>query len=141
MEEVGITITIPACYGKRMAVMVSGVSILPARALSILLLKHPGQISGLALFPFHSNVGVALCFYTVPGWLFYEFDGSDLVYYGSADLGLGSFSGSRGLTYNGSSDTFYYSYIVYGTLRWIMEVGWMETSLEHDTWGTIKTAF
>ena len=101
----------------------------------------PGQISGLAVFPFHGNLGVALCFYSTPGWLFYEFDGSNLTYYGSADLGLGSFDGSRGLTYNAGSDTFFYSYIVYGTLRWIMEVSWMETSLEQNTWGAIKTSF
>lgn len=101
----------------------------------------PGQMSGLAVFPYGSNLGIFVTCYDSQEWFLYEYTGSYITYKGSGDPGMTSFTKSYGLTYNPEIDKFYWSYVVYGTLRWIAEVEFSETSLEQATWGSIKTQF
>ncbi len=101
----------------------------------------PGQMSGLAVFPYNGNLGIIVTCYGFQDWFLYEFDGSSLTYEGSGDPGLSNFTMSLGPTYYGNTDTFFWSYIVYGTIRWIAEVEFITTALERSTWGSIKTQF
>lgn len=101
----------------------------------------PGQMSGLAVFPYNGNLGIFVTCFDFQDWFLYEFDGSSLTYEGSGNPGLSSFSMSLGLTYYPDTDTFFWSYKVYGTIRWIAEVEFIETTLEQSTWGNIKTQF
>lgn len=99
------------------------------------------QMSGLAVFPYNGNLGVFVTVYDFQDWFLYEFDGSSLTYIGSGNAGLGSFSSSYGITYHPDTDTFFWSYVVYGSLKWIAEVQFSESSLEQSSWGSIKAQF
>jgi hypothetical protein len=101
----------------------------------------PGQMSGLAVFPYNGNLGIFVTCYDFQEWFLFEFDGSNLTYKGSGSPGLSNFSLSLGLTYHPDTDTFFWSYKVYGTIRWIAEIQFTETALEQSTWGSIKTQF
>ena len=101
----------------------------------------PGQMSGLAVFPYNSNLGIFVTGYEFQEWFLFEFDGSSLTYKGSGDPGLSNFSGSLGLTYHPDTDTFFWSYKVYGTIRWIAEIQFTESALEQSSWGGIKAQF
>ena len=103
--------------------------------------EPPGQMSGLAVFPYNGNLGIFVTFYDFQNWFLYEFDGSTLTFKGSGNPGLSNFSGSYGLTYHPDTDTFFWSYKVYGTIRWIAEVQFTESALEQSTWGSLKTQF
>lgn len=101
----------------------------------------PGQMSGLAVFPYNSNLGIFVTCYNFQEWFLFEFDGSSMIYRGSGNVGLSNFTKSLGLTYYPDTDTFFWSYVVYGTNRWIAEVQFNETALERSSWGSIKTLF
>lgn len=101
----------------------------------------PGQMSGLAVFPYNGNLGIFVTLYDYQNWFLYEFDGSSMTYIGSGNPGLSNFSGSYGLTYHPDTDTFFWSYKVYGTIRWIAEIQFTESALEQSSWGGIKAQF
>ena len=101
----------------------------------------PGQMSGLTIFPYNSNLGIFVTCYNFQEWFLYEFNGSSLTYKGSGSVGLSNFTESRGLTYHADTDTFFWSYVVYSTIQWIAEVQFTETALEQSTWGSIKANF
>ncbi len=103
--------------------------------------EAPGQMSGLAVFPYNGNLGIFVTFYDFQNWFLYEFDGSTLTFKGSGSPGLSNFSGSYGLTYHPDTNTFFWSYKVYGTIRWIAEVEFTESALEQSTWGSLKAQF
>ncbi len=99
------------------------------------------QMSGLTIFPYNGNLGIFVTVYDYQDWFLYEFDGSSLTYIGSANPGLSNFSGSYGLSYHPDTGTFFWSYKVYGTIKWIAEIQFTETSLEQSTWAGIKAQF
>ncbi len=101
----------------------------------------PSQMSGLTVFPYNGNLGIFVTCYDFQEWLLYEFDGSTMTYIGSGNPGLSNFTQSLGLTYYPDTDTFFWSYIVYGTIRWIAEIQFTESALEQSTWGSLKTQF
>ncbi|MCK4505698.1 MAG: hypothetical protein KAW14_08785 [Candidatus Aegiribacteria sp.] len=101
----------------------------------------PDQMSGLTVFPYNGNLGIFLTCYNVQDWFLYEFDGSSMTYIGSGDPGLSNFSRSYGLAYHPDTDTFFWSYKVYDTIRWIAEIEFTESALEQSTWGSLKTQF
>ena len=101
----------------------------------------PGQMSGLTIFPYNSNLGVFVTCYDFQEWFLFEFDGSSMTYKGSGNPGLSNFSLSLGLAYHPDTDTFFWNYKVYDTIRWIAEVQFTESALEQSTWGSIKANF
>lgn len=101
----------------------------------------PGQMSGLAIFPYNSNLGIFVTCYNFQEWFLYEFDGSSLTYKGSGYLSLSNFYRSYGLTYHPDTNTFFLSYKD-SLFRWmIAEVEFTESILEQSTWGSIKAQF
>ena len=102
----------------------------------------PGQMSGLAVFPYNSNLGIFVTCYHFNDWFLYEFDGSSLTYKGSGYLWVSDFHRSYGLTYHPDTNTFFWSYNeMISQDDWIAEVEFIETSLEQSTWGSIKAQF
>ncbi len=100
------------------------------------------QLAGIAVFPAAGyQHGVVVTTYDYPNWFFYGFDGSLLHYLGSDAPSVSGFDGSRGITYNPGTDTFFWTYKTTGEQRWIAEVEYDITSLEQDTWGGIKSEF
>ncbi len=99
------------------------------------------RMSGLTVVERGGHVYVIVTRYSSQLWYFYEFDGSSLTYIGSADPGMTSFNTSYGLSACDARDSVYWSYVVYGSLRWIGEFSWTVTSLERSTWGSIKAEF
>lgn len=98
------------------------------------------QPSGLAVFPYEGDVGVAVTTYNSFNIWFYVWDGVDLTYLGSAPCPAGC-SSSLGLTYSYNTDTMFWSYITgsgYKVSEFSVDFG---TALQHDTWGAIKSAF
>ncbi|MCK4506195.1 MAG: hypothetical protein KAW14_11295 [Candidatus Aegiribacteria sp.] len=100
----------------------------------------PGQMSGLAVFPYNSNLGIFVACYNFQEWFLYEFDGSSLTYRGSGNPGLSDFTSSYGLTYHPDTNTFFWSY-ENSTEQWIAEVEFTESTLEQSTWGNVKVQF
>ena len=101
----------------------------------------PSQMSGLAIFPYGSDLWVVATIYGAPEFYFYKFTGSALEYQGMADLTMTSFDYSFGLAYCASNDTFFWIYQVYGGTNWVAEIGYTITALEQSTWGAIKSQF
>ena len=99
------------------------------------------QMSGLTVFPYNGNLGIFVTVYGFQDWFLYEFDGSNMTYIGSGNAGLSNFTSSYGLTYHPDTDTFFWSYVVYGSNKWIAEVQFTESSLEQSSWGSIKAQF
>ena len=98
------------------------------------------QMSGLAVFPMESNVGVAVTTYDVHTLYFYEYDGSSLTVLGSAPCPT-PVSSSLGLAYSESRDTFFWSYSSGGGYH-IAELDIdLGLALTPATWGVIKTSF
>ncbi|MCK4506196.1 MAG: hypothetical protein KAW14_11300 [Candidatus Aegiribacteria sp.] len=102
----------------------------------------PGQMSGLAVFPYNDNLGIFVTCYCYNDWFLYEFDGSSLTYKGSGYLWVDDFYRSYGLTYHPDTDTFFWSYTeMISQEKWIVEVEFTETTLDQSTWGSIKAQF
>lgn len=100
------------------------------------------QLSGLALCPMDGyEVCIVITTYDYPEWFFYGFDGSGLTYLGSATPSVPGLTGSRGLTYCESSDSFFWTYKTTGDVRWISEATVSFSALEQSTWGGIKAGF
>ncbi len=101
----------------------------------------PSQMSGLAVFPYNGNLGIFITCYGGQDWFLFEYTGSTMYYIGTGSPGLSSFTSSYGMTYHPDTDTFFWSYVVYGSNRWIAEISFSESSLQQSTWGSIKTQF
>lgn len=100
------------------------------------------QLSGLTTYTILGSQGIAVTAYEAVAtdhyiW-FYEFDGSSMSLLGSATL-PGCFQ-SHGLSYANTRDTFFWSYYS-GGYFYISELEITETSLQNETWGTIKASF
>lgn len=103
-----------------------------------------GMISGLSLFPYEDELGIVFTFYDFFYFHFYSFDGTSLNYIGEANMYVYNFTDSYGITYNPSTDTFFWSYVVYPSNRMISEMDYEivpQSALEQCTWGSIKAGF
>lgn len=100
----------------------------------------PTQPSGLAVFPYMGDVGIAITCYQTMNIYVYVWDGSTLSYLGSAAC-PGSPYRSYGLTYSDTTDHLYWSYSPTSGSYSIAELSFTITSLSRDTWAGIKTAF
>ena len=99
------------------------------------------QMSGLAVFPYNSNLGIIVATHGNLIFYFYEFDGSSTTYLGNADCPLIA-SQSRGLTYSQERGTFFWSYGD-GGVDWISELGidFYYTAVQPASVGNIKAIF
>jgi len=98
------------------------------------------QPSGVAVFPYEGDIGVAVTSYTVYNIWFYVWDGADLTYLGSAPCPA-SCTSSLGLAYSGNTSTMFWSYNTASGYK-ISEFSFdISVALEQSTWGSIKTSF
>lgn len=100
------------------------------------------QLSGLTTYPILGSQGIAVTAYESGAadhyiW-FYEFNGSSMDLLGSATLP--SCNQSLGLAYADARDTYFWSFYT-GGVFYISELEITETSLQNETWGTIKASF
>lgn len=98
------------------------------------------QPSGLSVFPYGSNLGVAVACYMAPVIYFYEWDGSTMSYLGSAACPA-NFMFSLGLAYAETSGTFFWTYWDNSIRTHLTEFSFAITSLERSSWGSIKSTF
>ena len=101
------------------------------------------QLSGLAVFNTGTDAtGIAVTSYSVHYIWFYEFTGSSMILLGDAQLPISAdILQSLGLCYSSERDTYFWSYYDNSSVFHISELQITETSLEHSTWGNIKTSF
>jgi len=95
---------------------------------------------GITLFPFGANQGIVLSGYSWGELYFYEYDGANVTFLGSALVPYGC-TASYGLAYSSSSDSFFWlrrNNTVYSICEFTAVI---ETPLQRDTWGGIKAAF
>jgi len=98
-----------------------------------------GQPSGVAVFPYSGDVGVAVTNYSAIGIWFYVWDGSTLDYLGMASCPA-TCSSSYGLAYNDNTGTLFWSYSD-GSYK-VSEVNFdINVSLDQNTWAGIKASF
>jgi hypothetical protein len=97
------------------------------------------NLSGLTTFPFGANTGVMVTTYDDLNFYFYEFDGSSMLYFGSAPVPV-SCDNSYGLAYSDTRDSFFWSYRDTGGTHHIdeLDITFVETAIEETTWGQIK---
>ncbi len=98
------------------------------------------QPSGLTVFPYGSNVGVAVTAYNDHSIWFYEWDGSTLSFLGSAACPVSGIQYSMGLAY-GSNGNIYWTYWNAGSVYHLAEFSFDITSLERSSWASIKSSF
>ncbi|MEA3267007.1 MAG: hypothetical protein U9P42_08715 [Candidatus Fermentibacteria bacterium] len=99
----------------------------------------PTQPSGVAVFPYGGNLGVAVTAYNTLNIYFYEWDGSTMSFLGSAAC-PGTVGSSFGLAYSSSNGHMYWSYSD-GSNNHLAELSFTITALERSSWGSIKTSF
>ena len=97
------------------------------------------QPSGLTVFPYGANLGIALAAYNDNNIYFYEWNGSTMNYLGSATCPVTN-DGSYGLAYSSVSDTIYWAFRA-SSVYHLAEFSFSITSLERSSWGSIKTSF
>lgn len=96
---------------------------------------------GIALFPFGSNQGIVLSGYSWTDLYFYEYDGANLAFLGSAPTPQTA-SSSYGLAYSDYTNAFFWVYRDGSSVYNICEfTAVIETALQRDTWGRIKAIF
>lgn len=98
------------------------------------------QPSGLTVFPYGGNLGIALAAYNDNSIYFFEWDGSTMNYLGSASCPVAN-SGSYGLGYSIASNTIYWAFKDASSVYHLAEFSFSITSLERSSWGSIKTSF
>jgi hypothetical protein len=103
----------------------------------------PSILTGVALFPLGSGLGVVVSGYSDLHLYFYQYVGTSLTYVGSAPLPVTPYPDqfSLGLTYASQRGTFFWSYIDnIGTTICELDIE-VDLGLEPATWGSIKTLF
>ncbi len=99
------------------------------------------QPSGLAVFPYNGNTGVAVTTYNTHNIYFYEWDGSTMSYIGSAPCPVSGIGASYGLSYSNVTDTMFWTYQDASNAYHLAEFSFELTSLSRTSWGSIKTSF
>lgn len=100
----------------------------------------PSQPSGLAVFPYMGDLGVAVTTYNTHNIYFYSWDGSTMSYLGSAACPISVYS-SYGLSYSENTGNLFWTYAPTSGTYKLAEISFTITSLSRDTWAGIKTAF
>ncbi|MCD4708954.1 MAG: hypothetical protein K8S62_14585 [Candidatus Sabulitectum sp.] len=100
----------------------------------------PSQPSGLTVFPYGSNLGIAITTYNTHNIYFYQWNGSTLDFMASAACPVSGIDASYGLAYAATNGHMYWSYRT-GTAYHIAELTFTITSLERTSWGSIKNSF
>jgi len=102
-----------------------------------------GWLGGVALFPYRDDLGIVVTYYDFYYFAFYSFNGSELTFLGEGHIEAHDFTDSYGISYNPSSDTFFWTYEIYGGENKITEFDYefQTTSLNRDTWAGIKISF
>lgn len=96
------------------------------------------QQSGLTVFPFGDDLGVAVTTYSVKNLYFYKFDGSSLVSLGFVNCPMAC-TNSLGLAYSETRNTFFWSYQAAGSFYISeLDIDITPISLEPATWAGIK---
>jgi len=101
----------------------------------------PTQPSGLAVFPYGSNLGVAITCYGTYNIYFYEWNGSTMDYIGSAACPVPGITSSFGLAYADTNGHFYWSFKLGSSDYHLAEFSFEITALERSSWGAIKSSF
>ena len=96
--------------------------------------------SGLTVFPYNGDIGLAVACYSSSFVEFYQWDGNDMVHLGSASLPI-SFEDSFGLAYAETNDHIFWSYKDASDIYHLAELSFEITSLERSSWGNIKSSF
>jgi len=102
------------------------------------------QPSGLTVFPYNGNIGVAIACYSLSTMEFYQWDGSALTHLGSASYPAAlDLDDVLGLAYAATNEHIYMSYQDYygGGLYHIVELAFDITALQRSSWGSIKSSF
>lgn len=97
--------------------------------------------SGVAVFPYNGNLGVAVTTYIVHKIYFYEWDGYTMNFIGSAPCPVLAIGASFGLAYSNESGTMFWSYADNDTVWHIAEFSFSLAALEPSSWGSIKSSF
>lgn len=99
------------------------------------------QLSGLTLFPCSRGTGIAVTTYADLSIWFYSWDGTELVFLGSAPCPAPC-QASYGLAYSCSRDTIFWSYKTASGGYFISELEFdTGQSFHQSTWGGIKNSF
>ncbi len=98
------------------------------------------QTSGMTVFPYGSNTGIAVTCYNTHIIYFYEWDGSAMAYLGSAACPASGVGYSMGLTY-GANGNLFWTYWVGASEYHLAELSFDITSLQRASWGSIKASF
>lgn len=101
----------------------------------------PTQPSGVAVFPYNGNLGVAVTTYNTFNIYFYEWDGSTMTYIGSAACPVSGIAGSYGLAYSNLDGYMYWSYRDGSSAYHLVQFSFDITALSRSSWGAIKTSF
>jgi len=102
------------------------------------------QLSGIAIYPYNSNLGIMIACYDDLHFYFYQYDGASLAYVGSASCPpVPGLAFSYGLTYSSTGlDRFYWSWRNSGGDYFVSELEVDFTAdLEPETWGSVKALF
>ncbi len=97
---------------------------------------------GLEVFEKYGNLGIILGGYTWDEFYFYEYDGINLIFLGSAAIPQTA-SASYGIAYSDNMDSFFWLYQDASSIYNICEFTVSEGSafLKGSTWGNIKATF
>ena len=98
------------------------------------------QPSGLTVFPYGSNLGIAVTCYNTHNIYFYDWDGSTMEFLGSAVCPASGIGYSMGLAY-GANGNLFWTYWVGTSEYHLAELSFEITSLQRASWGSIKTSF
>ncbi len=97
--------------------------------------------TGLTVFPYESNLGIAIATESLHEIHFFQWDGSDLSFMASAACPVPDINYSIGLAYAETTGTMFWSYQDSSTDWHIAEFSFDITSLQRSSWGSIKTSF
>ncbi len=98
------------------------------------------QLSGLTIFPYLGDIGVAVTAYNSHFIWFYRWNGTDLDYIGKAPCPF-TVDSSLGLAYSMNLGTLFWSYKQTDGKYGISELSLQFTSLSRETWAGIKSSF
>ena len=101
----------------------------------------PALPSGVTVFPFEGNIGVAITTYHTHNIYFYQWDGSLLSFMGSAACPASGISLSTGLAFREATGNMYWSYEDSAGIFHLLELAFEITSLQRASWGSIKGSF
>ena len=98
-----------------------------------------GQPSGLAVFPYGGNLGIAITTYTNL-LFFFQWDGATMSFIGSTNC-IPDCQNSMGLTYSATNGTFFWTYVHNSDDYHLAEFSFTAAAFEQLSWGSIKTSF